>query len=133
MFKNILIVIGFLIFSTLLGCSTINKSTHTYEQKAGEYTLKFILKNPPTSGENSALFILRNASGNIIDNAFMKIEYSTPAMPDRPPMNFHTQAKPTESGYNALLDFPMSGSWEVSVLATLKDKDIKSRFTIDVR
>lgn len=133
MFQKLVIIMGLLILSLLMGCGTGSKSRNVFEEKSGEYSLKLAFKTPPVSGENQAVLILKNASGNIVDNAVIKIHSTTPAMPDRPPMSFRTQAKPTESGYKATLDFPMSGTWKISVLSTIRDKHIESVFSIDVR
>ena len=62
---------------------------YTVVKKAGDYTINFTLdKNPPVTGENKMVLSIQDAAGTSVTDATVAIEYSMPAMPGMPAMNY---------------------------------------------
>jgi len=102
-------------------------------KKAGELNVLIAIdKNPPVIGKNNMAIEIKDPSGRSVTDATVKIEYSMPAMPGMPAMNYKTDAEVKGSGYKALMDIPMPGSWNVIVKITSKGKPSKLKFSIDV-
>jgi YtkA-like len=84
-------------------------------KKTGEYTIVATIdKNPPIVGDNTITIELKDASGKAITDARVKIEYSMPAMPGMPAMNYKSDAA-LKNGYQAQMNLSMAGSWNVVI------------------
>ncbi len=104
-------------------------------KKAGDYTVVAkIDKNPPINGENNLTLDIKDAGGANVTDAKVKVEYSMPAMPGMPAMNYKTEAELKGSEYKAKLNFSMSGPWNVAVkISRGGGKTTQAKFTVDVR
>jgi len=104
------------------------------QKKAGEYdvTLTFD-KNPPVASDNAVSIVVKDARGNSIKDAQVKIEYSMPAMPGMPAMNYKTDTVLSGDEYKATLGLSMSGSWNVAIKITKAGKTSTVKFTVDAK
>ncbi len=103
-------------------------------KKAGDYTVVArIDKNPPINGENNLALDIKDAAGANVADAKVKVEYSMPAMPGMPAMNYKTDAELKGREYKAKLNFSMSGSWNIDVKISRGGKTAQTKFTVDVR
>src|SRR3990172_776802 len=85
-------------------------------KKAGEFdVLVRIDKNPPVVGDNNIVVEVKDVSGKPVTDAKVKIDYSMPAMPGMPAMNYKTGAELKGSEYKAKMNLSMSGSWNIVV------------------
>lgn len=104
------------------------------KKKAGDYEIKAkIDKNPPVVGVNQIKVEVKDASGKYINDAKVKIEYSMPAMPGMPPMNYKTDTELKGSEYKANLNFSMAGPWNVVIKVIRDGKTSSMKFNIDIR
>lgn len=104
------------------------------KQKAGDYNVAVRLdKNPPVAGDNSMEIEVRDAAGKPVTDAKLKVDYTMPAMPGMPAMNYKADAVLTGSTYGAKLNLSMSGSWNVAVKITRGGKTSAVKFNIDAQ
>ena len=104
------------------------------KKKAGEYDVEVkIDKNPPIVGDNNITIEIKDASGKYVTDAKVKVEYSMPAMPGMPAMDYKADAKLDGYEYKATMDLSMSGSWNVVVKITRGDKTSKVKFSVDAQ
>ena len=104
------------------------------KHKAGDYdvSVKFD-KNPPVVGTNNMKIEVRDASGKYITDAKVKVDYSMPAMPGMPAMNYKTDAVLSGQEYTAKMDLSMSGSWNVALKILRGGKTSTMKFNIDAQ
>ena len=103
-------------------------------KKAGDYTVVVTMdKNPPATGDNNLTVALKDKTGADVTDAKVSVEYSMPAMPGMPPMNYKTNAELAGKQYKTKLNFSMSGSWNVTVKAVRGGKTGQAKFTVDAR
>lgn len=104
------------------------------KKKAGEYdVIVKIDKNPPVVGDNNITIEIKDASGKYVTDAKVKVEYSMPAMPGMPAMNYKTDAELKGNEYKAKMNLSMSGAWNVAVKITRTGKITAIRFNVDAR
>ncbi len=102
------------------------------EKKAGDYSVEVkIDKNPPIAGENGIEVEIKDASGKYVTDAKVVIEYSMPAMPGMPPMNYKTEAGLKGYEYKAEMNLSMRGQWNIAVKITRLGKTETAKFNID--
>ncbi len=102
-------------------------------KKAGNYTVRVIMdKNPPIAGENNVAISIQDAAGAEIVDAAVIVEYSMPAMPGMPAMNYKTKTDTKNKKYMATVDFSMSGAWNINVKITRAGKTQSVKFNVDV-
>lgn len=89
-------------------------------------------KNPPALGDNNMEIRLKDNAGKSVTDAKVKVEYSMPAMPGMPAMNYKADSVLKDNSYNATIDFSMKGPWDVTVKITRDGKTSKVKFNIDV-
>ena len=103
-------------------------------KKAGDYTVTIkIDRNPPVTGENKASVAIKDKGGADVTDAKVSLEYSMPAMPGMPAMQYKADAKLTGSEYQAKLNYSMSGAWDTIVRISRGNKKTQAKFNIDVR
>lgn len=103
-------------------------------KKAGEYDVMVrIDKNPPVVGDNNMKIEIKDASGKYVTDAKVKVEYSMPAMPGMPAMNYKTDATLKGNEYKAKMNLSMSGSWNIAVKITRAAKTSTMKFTVDAK
>ncbi|HWR72284.1 MAG TPA: FixH family protein, partial [Nitrospirota bacterium] len=102
------------------------------QKKAGEYDVKVAIdRNPPVVGDNNVAIEIKGAGGHHVKDAQVKVEYSMPAMPGMPPMNYKTDAVLKGDVYKAMLGLSMAGSWNITVKITREGKTSNMKFTVD--
>jgi hypothetical protein len=129
--KDILFLMGIVL---ILMVGTAWGKNYEVTKTVDGYTVKVeIDKNPPIQGDNNLSLTIKDGSGKIITDAKVKIEYSMPAMPGMPAMNY--KADPTLKGneYKAKLNFSMAGSWGIVVQITQAEKVKKVKLNVDVK
>ncbi|MEW6615360.1 MAG: FixH family protein [Thermodesulfobacteriota bacterium] len=107
-----------------------------YEVKktAGEYDVEIkIDKSQPVVGNNNIEIGIKDASGKYVTDAKVRVEYSMPAMPGMPAMNYKTDTVLKGYKYRATINLSMSGSWNTSVMITRGGKITKVKFNVDAR
>ena len=103
-------------------------------KKAGEYNVTVkIDKNPPVVGDNNVTIGIRDGSGKNVSDAKVLVEYSMPAMPGMPAMNYKTDAAASGSEYAAKMSLSMSGSWNIAVKITRAGRTSTMKFTVDAK
>ena len=104
------------------------------KKKAGDYDVEVkIDKNPPAVGKNNMEIEIKDAGGKYVTDANVKVEYSMPAMPGMPAMDYKADAKLDGYEYKSTMDLSMSGSWNVVVKITRGDKTSKVKFSVDAQ
>ena len=102
------------------------------KKKAGEYDVEIkIDKNPPVVGDNNIGIEIKDASGKYVTDAKVKVEYSMPAMPGMPAMNYKTDTELKGYEYRAKMNLSMSGAWNVVVKITRGGKTTTVKFNAD--
>ncbi|HBR22420.1 MAG TPA: hypothetical protein DD713_07650 [Nitrospiraceae bacterium] len=102
------------------------------KKKAGEYDVEIkIDKNPPVVGDNNIEIEIKDASGKYVTDAKVKVEYSMPAMPGMPAMNYKTDTELKGYEYKAKMNLSMSGSWNIAVKIIHGGKTATVKFNVD--
>ncbi|HJX31814.1 MAG TPA: FixH family protein [Thermodesulfobacteriota bacterium] len=122
-------ILIFLIGVTL-GCAKGYELT----KPAGEYNVSITLdKNPPVAGENHMTIMIKDSSGKAVTDAAVSVEYTMPAMPGMPAMNYTTETEMKGNAYHTTLNLSMSGAWNIAVKITRHDKTEIVNFNVDAR
>src|SRR4030066_2550483 len=124
----------FAIFSLILLLMAVISYAKDYEvkKKAGEYDVEIkIDKNPPVVGKNNMEIEIKDASGKYVTDAKVKVEYSMPAMPGMPAMNYKTDTELKGDEYKAKINLSMSGSWNIALKITRSGKTATMKFNVD--
>lgn len=104
------------------------------KKKVGEYEVEVkIDKNPPIVGDNNIEIEIKDASGKYVTDAKVVVDYSMPAMPGMPPMNYKTDASLKGNEYKATMNLSMSGPWNIAVKITRGGKTSTVKFTVDAK
>lgn len=124
-------VIGLIL---LLAAGAAYAKGYEVQKKAGEYDVTVTFdRNPPVASDNAVTITIKDASGKYVKDALVKVEYSMPAMPGMPAMNYKTDAMLKGDEYKALLGLSMSGSWNLAVKITKAGKTSTMKFTVDAK
>ncbi len=103
-------------------------------KKAGDLTVDLkIDKNPPVAGTNNMEIAVKDAGGKAVTDAKVLVEYSMPAMPGMPAMNYKADAELKGNTYKTAMNLSMSGSWNLSIKVTRANKTQTAKFTIDAK
>jgi hypothetical protein len=103
-------------------------------KKVDDITIKIeIDKNPPIIGDNNLSISIKDGAGKNITNAKVKVDYSMPAMPGMPAMNYKADANLKGNAYQAKVNFSMAGSWNMVVQITQAEKVKKVKLNVDVK
>ncbi len=109
-------------------------AANTITKKAGDYTVELTIdKNPPITGKNNVDIVLKDKAGKAVADAKVLVEYSMPAMPGMPAMNYKSNAELKGDKYNAVIEPSMAGSWNVAVKISRGGKTETAKLTIDVK
>jgi hypothetical protein len=128
--KKILVMLT----AVLILYGVVYAKDYEVKKKAGDYDVEVkIDKNPPAVGKNNMEIEIKDANGKYVTDANVKVEYTMPAMPGMPAMDYKADAKLDGYEYKATMDLSMSGSWNVVVKITLGDKTSKVKFSIDAQ
>ena len=100
-------------------------------KKAGEYDVTMIIdKNPPVVGDNAAVVMVKDAAGKAVTDAKVVIDYTMPAMPGMPAMNYKVDGKLTGDEYKATMNLSMAGAWNIVVKITRGDATATAKFNV---
>jgi len=103
-------------------------------KKAGDYSVNAkIDRNPPVVGDNNISVEITEASGKYVTDAKVVVDYSMPAMPGMPPMNYKTDAVLKGNAYRATMNLSMSGPWNIAIKITKAGKTSTAKFTVDAK
>lgn len=83
-------------------------------------------------GKNNITITITEA-GKPVTDAKVTVNYSMPAMPGMPPMDYKTDATVKGNEYTATMDLSMSGPWNIAIKIKRGDKTSTVKFNIDVR
>jgi hypothetical protein len=120
--------------AVLLLCGVVYAKDYEINKKAGDYNVEVkIDKNPPVVGNNNVEIKIRDEKGGYVTDAKVIVEYSMPAMPGMPAMNYKADTKLEGKEYKAKMDLSMAGSWNVTIKITRGDKTSKVKFSVDAQ
>ena len=103
-------------------------------KKAGVFDVVVkIDKNPPVTGDNGVTIAVKDAAGKTVKDAKVVVEYSRPAMPGMPPMNYKADAVLKGDLYAATMNLSMAGPWNVTVKISAAGKSGSLKFTVDAK
>lgn len=104
------------------------------KKKAGDFDVEVrIDKNPPVVGDNNITVAVKDAAGKYVTDAKVVVDYSMPAMPGMPPMNYKTDSVLKGNEYRATMNLSMSGPWNIAIKITRAGKTSTAKFNIDAR
>jgi hypothetical protein len=128
--KKILIFLFILLFVS----GTLWGKNFEVTKKVDDFTVKVeIDKNQPIVGDNNLTLTIKDGTGKNIIDANVKLEYSMPAMPGMPAMNYKADAALKGNEYKAKVNFSMAGGWNFNIQITQAGKIKKVKFNVDVK
>lgn len=103
------------------------------KKKAGSFDVEVSIdRNPPVVGDNNIAIEVKE-SGKAVTDAKVVVDYSMPAMPGMPAMNYKTDAEFKGNVYKAVMNLSMSGSWNIAIKITKAGKTSTAKFSVDAR
>ncbi len=124
------IVIGALMVVLAFGVAMAKD--YEIKKKAGDLDVAVRMdKNPPVVGDNNIVVEVKDAAGKSVTDAKVVVDYSMPAMPGMPAMNYKTDAELKGNAYKAVMNLSMSGSWNIAIKITKAGKTSTVKFSID--
>lgn len=118
----------------LLSAGIVWAKGYEVQKKAGELSVVVKMeKNPAGMGENGISVTVKDSAGKEIADAGVKIEYSMPAMPGMPAMNYGSVLAWDKNSYQGKLNFSMSGPWNIVVKIVRGGKTVSTKFSLDVQ
>lgn len=101
------------------------------EKKAGDNTIILKLeKNPPAIGKNKVIIEIKDASGKVIQDAKVGIKISMPDMLSR---NMFAEAASGRDGYEAALNFSMSGAWDIELKININNQEQSVKYNVYIK
>ena len=123
-----------IMIAVLLIAGVAYAKEYEVKKKAGEYNVEVkIDRNPPVVGDNNIRVEIKDASGKYINDAKVIVDYSMPAMPGMPAMNYKTDTELKGNEYKATMNLSMSGSWNIAVKIAKGGKTSSMKFTVDAK
>lgn len=117
----------------LLSAGVVFAKAYEVKKKAGDYSVELAMDKSAVKGKNDLEITVKDASGNYVTDAKVIANYAMPAMSGMPAMSYNAKAQLQGKTYHSMLDFPMSGSWNLTIKITHKGKTVSAKFTIDAR
>jgi nitrogen fixation protein FixH len=103
-------------------------------KKAGDFDVVVTFdRNPPVVGGNNVTVAIRDSVGKPVTDAKVRVDYSMPAMPGMPAMNYKSEAALNGEVYTAPMDLSMSGAWNVAVKILREGKVSTVKFNVDAQ
>jgi nitrogen fixation protein FixH len=128
--KNL--AVAFMMVALLFGIASAKD--YEVKKKAGDLDVTArIDKNPPVVGDNNISVEISDASGKPVTDAKVVVEYSMPAMPNMPAMNYKTDTELRGSAYKATMNLSMSGPWNIAIKISRAGKTSTAKFSFDIR
>ena len=104
------------------------------KKKAGEFDVVVTIdKNPPVTGDNGVTVSVKDAGGKVVKGAKVVVDYSMPAMPGMPAMNYKADAVQKGDVYMATMNLSMAGPWNVAIKISAGGKSGGMKFTVDAK
>lgn len=126
--------LALLLLVLLLAAGVAFAKGYEVNKKAGDYDVALTIdRNPPVAGDNQVTIVVKDAAGKVVKDALVKLDYSMPAMPGMPPMNYKTDAAAKGDGYQATMGLSMAGPWNIVVKITREGKTASMKFTVDAK
>jgi hypothetical protein len=126
-----LLMIG---FALLLSTGVALAKDYEVKKKAGDFDVVVSIdKNPPVTGDNGVAIAIKDAGGKTVKDAKVVIDYSMPAMPGMPPMNYKADALLKGDMYAATMNLSMAGPWNITVKISAGNKTGSMKFTVDAK
>ena len=120
--------------AVMLSAGVAAAKDYEVAKKAGAFDVVVkIDKNPPVTGDNGVTIAVKDAAGTAVKDAKVLVDYSMPAMPGMPPMNYKADAVQKGDVYSANMNLSMAGPWNVAVKISAGGKNGSLRFTIDAK
>jgi hypothetical protein len=118
----------------LLTSAVAAAKDYEVKKKAGDYDVEVkIDRNPPVVGDNNLRIEIKDGTGTYVTYAKVVVDYSMPAMPGMPPMNYKTDAQLKGNEYRATMNLSMSGPWNVAIKITRAGKTSTVKFNVDAK
>jgi len=125
------ILISLIIILSVAGLASAKDYMVT--KQAGDYAVSVkIDKNPPVTGDNKMEITIQDKTGAEVTDAIVAIEYTMPVMPGMPAMNYKSTTELKDKRYMAVLNFSMSGAWNITIKITRAGKTQSVKFNVDV-
>jgi len=100
-------------------------------KKAGSFDVEVSIdRNPPVVGDNNIAIGVKE-SGKAVTDAKVVVDYSMPAMPGMPAMNYKAETELKGSVYKGTINFSMSGAWNIAVKIKKNGETATARFSVD--
>jgi hypothetical protein len=100
-------------------------------KKAGDLDVTMTIdKNPPVVGDNAVAVVVKDIAGKAVSDAKVVIDYSMPAMPGMPAMNYKTDAPMKDDAYRAKVNLSMAGAWNFAVKITHGSQTSTAKFNV---
>ncbi len=126
-----LLTIGFVL---LLSAGVALAKDYEVKKKAGDFDVVVTIdKNPPVTGDNGVTVTVKDASGKFVKDAKVVVDYSMPAMPGMPPMNYKADAVQKGDVYAATMNLSMAGPWNIMIKISAGGKSGSMKFTVDAK
>ncbi len=126
--------IGIILGALVLVWNMAHAKELELKKKAGDMEVKLTLKqNPPIVGDNDATVEIRDSAGKAVTDAKVVVNYSMPAMPGMPPMNYKAEAMLHGDKYHARMNLSMAGPWNIEVRVTRGGKTASAKFHVDAK
>ena len=126
--------IALVVLSLLLSAGIVWAKDYEIQKKAGDLSVVVKMdKNPAVMGENGIVVSVKDAAGKEVTDAGVKVEYTMPAMPGMPPMNYGAVLAAKKNTYQGKLNFSMAGPWSIVVKIMRGGKTVSTKFSLDVQ
>lgn len=89
--------------------------------------------NPPIVGKNQIEIEIKDASGKIVPDARVLVNYYMPPMPRMVPMNYKTVTTYRQGKYMTDMHFIMEGPWVIAIKIHLAGKNSTVKFHVDAK
>jgi hypothetical protein len=104
------------------------------KKKAGDYDVMVLIdKNPPVTGDNEVTVEIKDKTGHHVKDAKVVVDYSMPAMPGMPAMNYKADAIAKGDVYKATMNLSMAGPWNIAIKISREGKSASMKFTVDAK
>lgn len=126
--------LGIFMLVLCFAAGVVYAKDYEVQKKAGEYDVKVTIdKNPPVTGDNVVTVVVKDPAGKPVTDAKVVVDYSMPAMPGMPAMNYKTDAVAKGDVYKATMNLSMAGPWNIAVKITRGGKTASMKFAIDAK
>ena len=120
--------------AVLLSAGVVFAKDYEVKKKAGDFDVVVTIdKNPPVTGDNVVTVSVKDAGGKAVQGAKVVVDYSMPAMPGMPAMNYKADAVQKGDEYKAVMNLSMAGPWNVNVKISAGGKNGSLKFTVDAK